>query len=55
MTHRVPNEFEKRILERNGIDPNSVMVDASDKDYIRALNYQTRDTIVIHRGDKQWS
>lgn len=54
MEHKVANEFEKRVLERNGINPDSVAVNASDKNYIRAMNYETRDTIVIHRGDKKW-
>lgn len=52
--NRVPDEREKKILLANHIDPNYVAVERSDDDYIRLLNYKTRDHIVIHRGDKKW-
>lgn len=52
--NRVPNEREKQILLKNRIDPSHMAVERSDDNYIRLLNHETRDHIVIHRGDKKW-
>ncbi len=49
-----PTEEERKILERNGIDPDNCAVFHRTEDSICLLRYKTRDTIVIHRGDKKW-
>lgn len=53
--YSTPTEREIEILRRNGIDPENLAISHSDDDCIRALRFKTRDEIVIHRGDKQWS
>lgn len=53
--YRIPTEQEAEILRRNGIDPDNLTIVHSDDDCIRALRFQTRDEIVVHRGDKKWS
>ena len=53
--YKIPDERESEILKRNGINPESVAIVFTDDDSIRMLNYKTRDEIIIHRGDKQWS
>lgn len=52
--YTVPTDDDKRILLENHIDPEAVSVSYRDKDCIRLLNHKTRDTIVVHRGDRQW-
>lgn len=50
----VPDELEKEIMRRNGIDPEGKMVFLRTEDAIYLLNNKTRDNISIHRGDKKW-
>lgn len=52
--YRTPTQKEMEILERNGIKPEGLAVKRSDKDTIHLLRHNTRDEIIIHRGDKQW-
>lgn len=52
--YTVPDEKEREIISRNGIDPDSVAVFLRTEDSIHLLVYKTRDTIAIHRGDKKW-
>lgn len=52
--NRVPNDQEREILLRNGIDPDTVAVERRDEDWILLLVYKTRDHITIHRGDRKW-
>ena len=52
--NRTPTQKEMEILKRNGINPEGLAVKRSDKDTIHVLRHNTRDEIIIHRGDKQW-
>lgn len=52
--YRVPDEKEREIILRNGIDPDTVLVFLRTEDSIYLLKHKTRDTIAIHRGDKKW-
>lgn len=54
MKYAVPDQKQREIISRNGIDPDSVAVFMAGKDFIRLLVYKTRDTITISMGDKQW-
>lgn len=49
-----PNEFEIQIMKENGIDHSNVGIMYRSADCIRALNYLTRDVIVIWKGDRKW-
>lgn len=54
-----PNERERAIMMRNGIDPgpdnnNNFCVVFRDESTIVLRNYKTRDDITIHRGDRKW-
>ena len=44
--YRVPTEEEKRIMRRNGIEPEGVAVIFRDE--------KTRDQITITQGEKKW-
>ena len=50
----VPDEQEQRILRENHMDPGHYGVTYQDKDTIRLLCFDTRDDIVIHKGDRPW-
>lgn len=52
--HRCLTEEEAEIVRRNGIDEKEVCVSFRTEDAIYLLNHNTRDTIVIHQGDKKW-
>ena len=52
--YTVPDAEERKIIQENGIDPDSVTVSHRTKDAIYLLVYKTRDTIAIHRGDRPW-
>lgn len=52
--NRVLNEKEEKILRENGIDTKHVAVEYDSKDCIQLLNYNTRDTIIIRKGDRKW-
>jgi len=45
---------QAEILERNGVKADNVTVVHADEDCLRVMNFKTRDTITIHRGDKPW-
>lgn len=53
--YRIPDEEEKRILERNGIDPTNLAVESRSEGSILLLNHKTRDQIYITQGDRKWS
>ena len=50
----VPDEQEKRILRENGLDPDRYGVVYRDDATIHLLNYDTRDDVVIRKGDRPW-
>lgn len=50
-----PDDFVRKILQENSIDPNKFTVHFQDEDTIRLRNYNTRCDITIHQGDKPWS
>lgn len=50
----VPDEKEKEILQRNGVDPSDVVVEYRSDDSILLLNHKTRDHIHITQGDRKW-
>lgn len=50
----VPDEQEKRILRENGLDPDRYGVVYRDDATIHLLNYDTRDDVVIRKGDRTW-
>lgn len=47
-------EKEEEILRQNGIDVDHVTVELRGKDFIHLLNFLTRDTIIIRKGDRKW-
>lgn len=52
---RVPYEDEKQIMRENHInDEKSFGVMYRDSDTIRLLCHETRDVVVIYRGDRKW-
>lgn len=53
--YRSLDEQEERLCKENGIDTKGVTVSFRDKDVIHLLKFDTRDTIIIRRGDRQWS
>lgn len=55
MDYPVPTKEQAEIIRRNGIDPDSVAVNASGKGWLLLLVYKTRDTIRIEQGDRKWS
>lgn len=50
----MPDEQEKRILRENGLDPDRYGVVYRDDATIHLLNYDTRDDVVIRKGDRTW-
>ena len=52
--YRVPTPEEEEIIRRNGIDPEGKAISNRSEDCISLLCFQTRDTIMIYRGDKKW-
>ncbi|MCI7808006.1 hypothetical protein MR626_01750 [bacterium] len=50
----VPDEREKKIIRENQMDPDHYGVTYRDKDTIRLLCYETRDEVVIQKGDRPW-
>lgn len=53
--YRVPDEQEQRIIRENGMKPEQFSVEFRSKDSIYLLNFKTRDTVAIHKGDRAWS
>ena len=52
--YRVPTEEEKRIMRRNGIEPEGVVVIFRDEKTIHVVRHKTRDQITITQGEKKW-
>lgn len=52
--YRLPNDKEREILRRNGVDPEGVTVIFREEKEIVVLVHKTRDTISIRMGDKPW-
>lgn len=51
----VPNETVAKIMEENGLNPDSFCVLLQEETTIILRNYKTRDDVIIHEGDKPWS
>lgn len=51
----IPNEKERRIIRENGMNPDNYCVTFRDKTTIRLRNYDTRDDVIIRKGDRAWS
>lgn len=54
-----PNERERGIMMRNGIDPGpdnngNFCVVFRDENTIALRNYKTRDEVTIRKGDRKW-
>lgn len=54
MKNRTPTEQEKEVIRRNGIDLEGLAVVYADENRLHLLRHETRDEILIYRGDKQW-
>lgn len=52
--YRTPDEWEERIIQENGLNPKQFAVQHRTEDAIFLLNYKTRDTVTIYRGDRKW-
>lgn len=52
--NREPDEQEKEIIRRNGIECEHVSVTLRTDTSIHLLNHKTRDDIVIYQGDRKW-
>lgn len=51
---RVPDEQEKKIIRENGMDPERFCVTFRDETTIALRNFNTRDDVTIHKGDRKW-
>lgn len=51
---RVLDEREKEIVRENGMDPDRFGVLYRDDTTIWLLNFRTRDTVTIRKGDRPW-
>ena len=51
---RTPDEWEEEIIRENGMDPERFAVIHTDDSAIWLLNYKTRDTVTIRKGDRPW-
>lgn len=51
----IPDEFVRKIMMENGLDPDAFCMILHDESTIVLRNYKTRDDITIHQGDKLWS
>lgn len=52
--YKVPNERERRILERNNMNPEKAQIMYSSETTIRFLSLPSRDIVKIDQGDKKW-
>lgn len=52
--YRVPDEEEKDIIRRNGVDPEGKTIEFRNETTIVLLCHKTRDTITIRQGEKKW-
>lgn len=53
--YRMLTDEERKIAERNGVDPDCVVISIRSEDSMVLLNLKTRDTIAIFQGDRKWS
>lgn len=51
---RVPDSREAEIIQENGMNPDSVAIILHGESFLLLLNYKTRCTIRIDRGDRAW-
>lgn len=49
-----PDEQAKRIIQENKMEPDHYGVTFRDEVTIRLLCYETRDEVVIRKGDRPW-
>lgn len=52
--YRVPNQRERRILERNHMNPEKAQIMYSSETRIRFLSLPERDIVTIDQGDRKW-
>ena len=52
MKYPVPNEAQRELLSRNGIDPNGCFVRLAEKDVLWIERYITGDEITVRPGIK---
>lgn len=52
--YRVPDVWEKQLLREMDMDPEKFAVMLRGQDYLILLNYKTRNTVRIDRGDRAW-
>lgn len=52
--YRVPDDRESKIIRENGMNPDMVAVMLRGESFLILLNYKTRCTIRIDRGDRVW-
>ena len=52
--YRTPDEAEERIIRENGMDPERFAVQHRTEYAIVLLNYKTRDTVTIYKGERKW-
>lgn len=53
--HRIPNAFEEQIMKENGLEKEkSYAVVHSEAGMLHLLCHETRDEIMIIKGDRKW-
>lgn len=52
---KVASEKETRVIQQNHMEQKNYAVMYSNERTIRLLCYDTRDIIVIEKGDRKWS
>ena len=50
----VPDEQVGKILRENKMDPDDYCVISREEDWIHLRNYDTRDDVIIRKGDRPW-
>lgn len=50
----VPDELQRRIIRKNGMNPEEYSVILAGDDFLLLLCHKSRDTVRIDRGDRRW-
>ena len=53
--YRVPDAGEAQLLREMDMDPDKFAVMLRGPDWMLLLNYKTRHTVRIDRGDREWN